>query len=157
MSINVGDRAPDFDLIDSDLKPRKLSEFRGQKVVLLFFPGAFTDVCTKELCTVRDSMMDFNNVGAQVLAVSVDQPFSQARFKTENNFVFTLLSDFDRKVGSKYGAQHSDFLGVIGMTVEKRAAFVIDKDGVVRYAWVSEDPKVEPNYSEIKNIVTGLS
>ncbi len=148
MSAEIGKPAPDFTLVSSDLKRKSLKDYRGSKTLLLFFPGAFTSVCTKELCTVRDSLSKFNNVGAKVVGISVDAPFSLAQFGKENNLAFDLLSDATREVSRKYGALHENFV-VEGLFASKRAAFIIDGSGIVRYRWVSEDPKIEPNYDEL--------
>ncbi len=145
----VGEKAPDFTLPDQDLKPRSLSEFRGKKVVLAFYPGAFTSVCTKEMCTLRDSMNRFNELDAVVLGISVNDPFTQKAFAEANKLNFTLLSDYNREVIKKYGVYHEDFIGLKGYTAAKRAVFILDKEGVIRYKWVSDDPTKEPDYDEI--------
>jgi peroxiredoxin len=149
MSVEINQTAPDFTLVNKDLKLRKLSDLKGKKVILLFFPGAFTGVCTKELCTFRDSMSKLNNAKATVVGISVDQPFSLAQFAKENNLDFDLLSDADRTVSKLYDVLHHDFVGVKGLTASKRSAFIIDPSGKVRYKWVSDDPGKEPNYDEI--------
>lgn len=155
--VNVGDKAPDFKLPDKALKMRSLSEYKGQKVVLAFFPGAFTSVCTKEMCTFRDSMSKFNNLRAKVVGISVDSPFSLAEFAKQNHLDFDLLSDSEKVVSEKYGALHSDFVKVPGLRASKRAVFVIDSSGVVKYKWVSEDPGVEPDYAEIEKELSKAS
>lgn len=154
--MNVGDKAQDFELVDSELKPAKLSSFFGHPTVLVFFPGAFTSVCTKELCTFRDSMAHFNKLSANVIGISVDQPFSLAEFKKKNNLTFRLLSDFDETVSRQYGGVHVDFSNVKGLRASKRSVFVLDKDGIVKYRWVSEDPGKEPNYAEVQETVSKL-
>ncbi len=148
--VEVNTKAPDFKLIDSNLKHKTLADYKGHKTVLAFFPGAFTSVCTKELCTFRDSMVKFNKFNAKVVGISVDQPFSLAQFAKENLLTFDLLSDATREVSKKYDSLHQDFVNVPGLTASKRSVFILDKDGVVRYKWVSENPGVEPNYSEIE-------
>ncbi len=150
MSVNVGEKAPEFAALDSKLKEKKLSDYKGHKTVLVFFPGAFTSVCTKELCTFRDSMSAFNDLDANVVGISVDQPFSLAEFAKQNKLEFDLLSDADRSISEKYGALHVDFVGVKGLTASKRSVFILDGEGVVKYAWVSEDPGKEPDYSAVK-------
>jgi peroxiredoxin len=149
MAINVGSKAPEFTLFDEDKKPRSLSEFLGKKVVLAFFPGAFTGVCTKELCTFRDAMSNFNNLNAQVIGISVDAPFANKAFATQNNLQFPLLSDYMCVVSKQYGGVHEDFAGMKGYSASKRAVFIIDANGTVKYAWVSENPGVEPDYNAI--------
>ncbi len=150
MALNVGDKAPDFEAPDQNLKMRKLSDFKGNKLVLAFFPGAFTSVCTKEMCTFRDSMANLNKLNATVLGVSVDQPFSNAKFAKDNNLNFDLLSDLTREMSNKYGGLHQNFVNIPGLVASKRSVFVIDKNGKVTYAWVSEDPGVEPDYKKIE-------
>lgn len=145
----VGEKAPDFTLVDQDRKARSLSEFKGKKVVLAFFPGAFTSVCTKEMCTFRDSMSKFNELDAVVLGISVNDPFTQKAFAEANKLNFTLLSDYNREVIRKYNVYHEDFIGLKGYTAAKRAVFIVDKDGVIKYKWVSDDPTKEPNYEEL--------
>jgi peroxiredoxin len=149
MTINVGQKAPDFTLLDTDFKPRSLKEFIGSKnVVLVFFPAAFSSVCTKELCTFRDSMSKFNKLNANVIGISVDTPFAQKAFAEHNKLTFTLLSDFNKDVIKLYDVVLQDLRGLKGLA--KRAVFIIDKDGIIRYKWVSDNPGVEPNYNEIE-------
>lgn len=151
MSVKVGDHAPEFGALDSKLKEKKLSDYKGQKTVLAFFPGAFTSVCTKEMCTFRDSMAAFNDLNAKVVGISVDSPFSLAEFAKQNNLSFDLLSDANREISRKYGALHEDFVNVKGLTASKRSVFILDKEGTVKYAWVSDDPGKEPDYEGIKS------
>jgi glutaredoxin-dependent peroxiredoxin len=148
--VKVGDKAPDFTLPDIDMKPRSLKEFFGQKVVLAFFVGAFTSVCTKEMCSFRDSMARLTDLNAQVVGVSVNDPFSNKGFAEKNILTFPLLSDYKREVIKQWGLELPDFAGLKGYTVAKRSIFVLDQKGVVRYAWVSDNPAVEPNYEEIQ-------
>jgi len=151
--IKVGDKAPDFKLPDIDMKPRSLSEFKGQKVLLAFFVGAFTSTCTKEMCAFRDSMARLIDLKAQVLGISVNDPFSNKAFAEKNRLPFPVLSDYKREAIKAYGLELADFAGLKGYTVAKRSIFVLDKDGVVRYAWVSEDPSVEPDYDEVQRAI----
>jgi len=153
---NVGEKAPDFTLPDTDRKSRRLSEFRGKKLVLAFFPGAFTSVCTKEMCAFRDSLARLNELKAQVVGVSVNDPFSNKGFAERNLLTFPLLSDYNREVVRLYGIELNDFAGLKGYSVAKRSVFILDKDGVVRYRWVSEDPGVEPNYREIEDALSRI-
>jgi len=146
----VGKKAPDFTLPDTERKPRKLSEFLGKKLVLAFFPGAFTSVCTREMCTFRDSIVRFNELKAQVVGISVNDPWSNKGFAERNMLTFPLLSDYNREVVRPYGIELKDFAGLKGYSVAKRSIFVLDKNGIVRYRWVSEDPGKEPNYEEVK-------
>jgi len=155
--IKVGDKAPDFSLPDTSLKVRKLKDFVGKKVVLAFFPGAFTSVCTKEMCTFRDSLARFNDLKAEVVGISVNDPFSQKGFANDNELTFTLLSDYNRDVVKLYGVAANDSLGLKGYTSAKRSVFVLDSKGIVRYAWVSEDPRVEPNYKEVEEALAKIN
>ncbi len=156
MATKVGDNAPGFTLIDTERKPRSLSEFLGKKTVLAFFPGAFTGVCTKEMCTFRDSMSKLNGMNAQVVGISVDSPFANKAFAAQNNLQFPVLSDFDRQTVKKYGIELKDFAGLKGYTAAKRAVFVVDNAGVVRYSWITDDPGVEPKYDEVTKAVEAL-
>lgn len=118
-------------------------------MILAFFPGAFTSVCTKELCTFRDSLSRLKGLKAELVAISVNDPFTLKGFADTHNLQFPLLSDYTREVSRRYGGVHDDFAGLKGYTASKRAVFIIDRGGVVRYAWVSDNPLVEPNYEEI--------
>jgi peroxiredoxin len=156
MAVRVGDKAPDFTLVDTDKKARSLSEFLGKKTVLAFFPGAFTGVCTKEMCTFRDSMSRFNELNAQVVGISVDAPFSNKAFAAQNNLQFPILSDYGRSAVKAYGIVLDDFAGLTGYSTAKRSVFVLDKGGVVRYAWVTDNPGVEPNYDEVSKSLSSI-
>lgn len=157
MGINVGDQAPDFTLTSKrgDLEDVALSSFRGNRnVVLLFFPLAYTSVCTDEMCSVSGGLSEYDNLNAQVLAISVDSPFAQEAWADQNNISIPLLSDFNKEVSAAYGAQYQDLLGFRG--VAKRAAFVVDKEGVVRYAEVSEDATVLPDFDAVKRCLSAI-
>ena len=156
MAVEVGQAAPDFNLYDSDRQQRSLGEFKGKNVVLAFFPGAFTGVCTTEMCTLRDRMDQFNNLNAQVLGISVDPIFSQKVFSEQNNLNFPLLSDYSRQMVNQYDVALENMAGMEGYTAAKRAVFVLDKEGVVRYKWVGETPGVEPDYNEIRQALDRL-
>src|ERR1022692_1068293 len=124
MKIEIGNKAPLFELTDSDKKIVKLSDCIGLNVVLLFFPAAFTGTCTKELCQTRDELSTYNNLNARVFGISVDMPFTLTRFKEEQNLNFTLLSDFNKEAGTAYGCLYDNWiLGLKG--VDKRSSFVI--------------------------------
>lgn len=152
MSIQKGQPAPQFTLFSSELKEVSLANFKGKKVVLHFFPMAFTGVCTTQLCTMRDNFGYYDGLNAQILAVSVDSPFTLAKFKEENNYQFPLLSDFNKEVSTAYGAIYHDF--VFGMKgVSKRAAFVINEDQKVIYAEVLEVATDLPDFNAIAEAV----
>ncbi len=146
----VGEKAPDFTLPDIDAKPRSLHEFQGQKVVLAFFVGAFTSVCTKEMCSFRDSMARLIDLKAHVVGISVNDPFSNKEFAEKNRLPFPILSDYNREVIKEYNLESPDFVGLKGYTVAKRSIFVLDKQGIIRYVWITDVPSVEPNYGEIE-------
>jgi glutaredoxin-dependent peroxiredoxin len=158
MGLSVGAQAPDFTLKsknDSGLADIALGDYRGKKnVVLLFFPLAYTSVCTDELCSVSQGLEAYENLNAQVLGISVDSPFSQGAWAKANNINIPLLSDFNKEVSAAYGSQFADLLGFKG--VAKRSAFVIDKKGVIQFASVSDDPKVVPDFGAIKACLEGL-
>ncbi len=148
--VEIGQKAPDFTLADTELKPRSLKEFRGKKTVLAFFVGAFTSVCTKEMCTFRDSMARLTDLKAQIVGIAVSDPFSNKAFGEKNYLSFPILSDYKRDVVRAYGIELPNFAGLQGYTTSKRAIFILDKDSVVRYKWISDNPAVEPNYGEIE-------
>ena len=153
MSLKVGDKAPNFKLKSHLLEDVSLSDYKDKKnVVLLFFPMVNTGTCEKELCSTRDSMADYEGLNAQVLAISVDSPFSQKLWNDKQKFNFPLLSDFNKEVCHSYGAFFDVFLpGKFDYKgVAKRAAFVIDKNGVIRYIEILATPGEEPNYNAIQ-------
>ena len=149
MALKVGDKAPDFTLYDTDRKERSLKEFLGKKTVLAFYPGAFTGVCSKEMCTLRDSMASFEGMNAQIVGISVDAPAANKGFADVNKLTYPLLSDFTRSVSSAYAGLYESFGGVKGLTTAKRSVFVLDGQGIVKYAWVTDTPAEEPKYDEI--------
>ncbi len=152
MGITVGDQAPDFTLKSKsgdDLKEISLSDYKGRKnVVILFFPLAYTGVCTDEMCSVSGGLDDYDALDAQVLGISVDSPFAQEAWARKNDIAVPLLSDFNKEVSAAYGAQFEELIGFRG--VAKRSAFVIDKSGVVRFTSMSDDPTVLPDFDAIK-------
>jgi len=149
MKIEAGQKAPDFSLYDSAKNKVTLSDLKGKQVLLLFFPAAFTSVCTKELCNVRDNIAQYNQVNAQVLGISVDSVFTLAKFKEEQQLNFPLLSDFNKEVSTAYGTLYETF--VFDMKgVSKRSAFVIDEAGTVQYAEVLENAGDLPNFEAIE-------
>lgn len=156
MKLEIGSKAPEFALYDTDKNKVSLSDLQGQNVVLLFFPMAFTSVCTAELCEVRDNISLYNGLNAKVFGISVDSPFTLGKFKAEQNLNFTLLSDFNKEASTAYGAIYENFvLDLKG--VSKRSAFVLDKDGVVRYAEVLEKASDVPNFQAVKTTLEGLN
>ncbi|MBP6185324.1 MAG: peroxiredoxin [Saprospiraceae bacterium] len=156
MSIQIGQSAPDFTLFSSDKKEVTLSDYRGQNVVLLFFPLAFTGVCTAELCAMRDDIATYSNLNAQILAISIDTPQTLAKFREEQHFNFPLLSDFNKSAATSYDCLYETF--VMGMKgVAKRSAFVVDKEGVICYAEVLESAGDLPNFEKVRETLAGLN
>lgn len=155
MTIITGQSAPDFTLYSSEKKAISLASFRGQPVVVLFFPLAFTSVCTAELCAVRDNITWYNQLNVQVLAISVDSPQTLAKFKEFQHLNFTLLSDFNKEVSALYGCLYETFsVGLKG--VSKRSAFVIDAEGLVQYAEVLENAGEQPDFKAIESALEKL-
>ncbi len=155
MSLKVGDQAPDFKLFSSDKKEVNLVDYRGKNVVILFFPMAFTGVCTAELCQMRDDIATYSNLNADILGISVDSIFTLGKFKTEQNLPFPLLSDFNKETSQAFGAFYETF--VFGMHgVSKRSAFVVDKEGIIQYAEVLESAGNLPNFEAVKTTLESL-
>ncbi|HXV45727.1 MAG TPA: peroxiredoxin [Nitrososphaera sp.] len=150
---NIGDKAPDFELPDPDMKPRKLSEFYGKKTIIAFFPAAESPVCTAEMCALRDSLDSLRDLGANVVGISVDGPFANKFFVQNHHLNFPVLSDYGRDTIRKYGIVMSKLGPLEGYDAAKRSVFILDEDGKVIYRWVSENPLVEPNYDEIKDVL----
>ncbi|MBU3676823.1 MAG: redoxin domain-containing protein [Chitinophagaceae bacterium] len=155
MSISVGQTAPDFTLHNTEKNKVSLADFRNKNVVILFFPLAFTGVCTNELCSMRDTLAEYNNLNAEVIGISVDSLFTLDRFKKENNLNFTLLSDFNKEAATAYGCLYDSF--VFDMHgVAKRSAFVVDGQGIVRYAEVLESAGDLPNFQAIQDCLKAI-
>jgi glutaredoxin-dependent peroxiredoxin len=158
MALSIGDQAPGFTLKRKagDLVDVSLADYKGKKnVVLLFVPLAYTSVCTDELCSVSGGLSDYEGLDAEVLAISVDSPFAQEAWAEASNISVPLLSDFNKDVCQAYGCMFEDLLGFKG--VAKRSAFVIDKEGVVRFAAVSDDAGEVPDFDAIKSCLSGLN
>lgn len=151
MTLNVGDQAPNFELVDTDLKMRTLDEFKGKKIILSFFVAASSPVCETELCTFRDSWEELSNLGAQVIAISNDGPFANKAFAEKNKLKFPILGDYKSKTIRDYDVLMPHLLHVKDYDAAKRSVFIIDENGKIGYKWVSDDPLVEPNYKEIKD------
>jgi len=149
MALQIGDIAPDFKLYSTEKQEVSLSNFKGKKVVVLFFPMAFTGVCTTELCSLRDDIASYQNLDAEILAISVDSPFTLGKFKEDQKLPFPLLSDFNKEVSAAYGSQYEEFvLGLKG--VAKRSAFVVNEEGKIAYAEVLESAGDIPNFENVK-------
>ncbi len=156
MAIQVGQPAPDFTLRDTEKQKVTLSEQKGKNVVLLFYPVAFTGTCTKELCGVRDNLTFYNNTNAQVYGISVDSLYAQGKFKSELNLNFPLLSDFNKVASTAYDTIYDHWFNDMD-GVSKRSAFVIDKDGIVRYAEVLENASDVPDFDAIQKCLNEIN
>lgn len=156
MSIAIGTPAPDFTLFNSEKESFTLSALRGKNVVLLFIPQAFTSVCTAEFCEMRDNLNVYNGLNAEIVGISVDSVFTLNKWKQDENYNFTLLSDFNKDVSRLYGTIYEDW--IFGMKgVSKRSAFVIDKDGMVQYAEVLENAGDMPNLADVRATLEKLN
>jgi peroxiredoxin len=147
MPLQIGQPAPDFALYDSAKNKVSLSE-QTDTVLLLFFPLAFTSVCTAELCSIRDNINIYNRVKAKVMAISVDSLYTLAKFKTEQNLNFTLLSDFNKEASGSYEVLYEKY-NYDMRGVSKRAAFIVDKNRTIQYAEVLENSSEQPNFELI--------
>lgn len=150
---NIGEKAPDFELPDSDMKPRKLSEFYDKKTILAFFPAAESPVCTAEMCTFRDSLDQLRDLGANIVGISVDGPYANKFFVQNRHLNFPVLSDYRRDVIKKYGIVMNRLGTLEGYDAAKRSVFILDENGKVIYKWVSDNPAVEPDYDVIKDVL----
>jgi peroxiredoxin Q/BCP len=150
--LQVGERAPDFTLLDGDGQPRSLHDFLGQKVILAFFVGAFTEACTKEACDFRDSMARFTNQQARVIGIRVINTSQNKEFAERNYLPYPLLSDSNLEVTKLYGLEPQETELPSFITVN-RSIFVLDKEGIIRYIWASKDPNADPNYNEIYKVI----
>jgi len=149
MAIEIGTKAPQFTLFNTEKKEVNLSDYSGKNVVVLFFPLAFTGVCTKELCTVRDDIGNYENTASAVLGISVDSLFVLEKFKAEQNIGFPLLSDFNKTTAKSFDVLYDEFPAFGMQGVSKRAAFIVDKEGVVQYSEVCPTPGDLPNFEAI--------
>ncbi|MCA0431460.1 MAG: redoxin domain-containing protein [Bacteroidetes bacterium] len=156
MSLKLNETAPNFTLLNTLKKEVKLNELKGKNVVLLFFPLAFTGVCTNELCSVRDSLADYNQLNATIFGISVDSLFTLAKYKEEQKLNFELLSDFNKNVSLDYNCLYENFaFGMKG--VSKRSAFVIDKNGILKHIEILENAGELPNFETIKTVLKNLN
>ena len=154
MTLNVGDQAPNFELVDTELKMRTLDEFKGKKIILSFFVAASSPVCETEMCTFRDSWDELSKLGAQVIAISNDGPFANKAFAEKNNLKFPILGDYKSKTIRDYDVLMPHLLHVKDYDAAKRSIFIVDENGEVAYKWVSDNPLVEPSYQEIKDFLS---
>jgi len=151
--VDVGDQAPDFELVDTELKFRKLEEFKGKNVVISFFVAASSPVCEVELCTFRDSWNQISELGAQVIAISNDGPFANKAFAEKNNYNFPVLGDYQSKTIRDYDVLLPDLLHVKDYNAAKRSVFILNQEHKIIWKWVVDDPLKEPNYEEIMQVL----
>ncbi len=153
--MTIGQPAPEFTLFSSDKKEVSLKQYEGNNLVLLFFPMAFTRVCTAELCEMRENIATYQGLNAEIVAISVDSPFTLAKFKEEQNLPFPLLSDFNKEVSTAYGSLYETFaMNMKG--VSKRSAFVIDSTGTLQYAEVLDNAGEVPNFEAVRETLNNL-
>jgi len=157
MPLQPGDKAPDVRLPDQEHRPVSLAEYRGRPVVVLFFPLAFSSTCTEELCTVRDDLASYRDLHAEVVAVSVDSPYVLKRYREEIGADYPFLSDFNREASRAFGVLRTAPVGPGLLHASERAAFVIDRSGLVSYAWVGAHPGLLPPFEEVKAAVRAVS
>ena len=153
--LTVGSKIPAFSIVDSDKQPVSNETIAGKRTLILFFPAAFTGVCTQELCSVRDDIANYNGMNVQVIGVSTDTLFTLAKFKQDQGLSFTLASDYNQEMCAAFGAQYDTF--VYGMKGNaRRSAFLIDEEGIVRYAEVKESAGDNPDFEAIKSVISQL-
>ncbi len=151
----IGSAAPDFSLFDHTKKKVTLSEYKGKNIILLFFPQAFTSVCTEELCSVSDNMHHYETLNALVFGISVDSVFTLGKYHEDQQYHFPLLSDFNKEVSKAYNTLYDTWIFDM-QGVSKRSAFIIDKEGLIRYAEVLENPGLQPDFNAIKSTLASL-
>ena len=155
MNLTIGEAAPEFTLYDTDKNKVSLSDYKGKKVLLLFFPQAFTSTCTTELCAVRDDISRYSNINAEVIGISVDSVFTLKRYKEDQQYNFPLLSDFNKEISALYGALYTDW--ILDMKgVSKRAAFIVDKQGMLVFIEVLENAGELPDFTAINQKLGSL-
>ena len=156
MSLQIGDKAPEFTLHSSDKTKVSLTDYKGKNVLILFFPMAFTSVCTTELCSIRDNMALYNDASTEVIGISVDSIFTLAKYKEEQKLNFPLLSDFNKETSTAYDTIYDAFIGWM-KGVSKRSAFIVDKEGIIKYAEVLESAGDLPNFKAIEATISSLN
>ena len=154
--LTPGQKAPDFTLFNSDRKEVSLTDFKGKNVIILFFPMAFTSTCTAELCEMRDNISTYADLNADIVGISVDSPFTLAKFKEEQQLPFNLLSDFNKEVSQAYDTYYETFVFNL-KGVSKRSAFVVDTNGLIQYAEVLESAGDVPNFTAVQETLASLN
>ena len=157
MSADVGSRAPDFNLLDTDGNEFGLRSLSGKRVVVAFFPAAFSGVCAEELCTFRDALADYSALNAEVVGISIDGRFANGAFRDANNISFQILSDYRQTAINDYDVVWPDFAGMDGYTTARRSVFVIGTDGNIAWKWLSDVPSDLPPFDEVKAEVEAAS
>jgi len=157
MALHPGDEAPQFCLYDSEKNKVSLENYKGSSVLLLFFPFAFSSVCTKELCNIRDNLSIYNDYNANILGISVDSLYTLAKFKADQNLSFPLLSDFNKEVSKSYDVLYETFPSYGMQGVSKRAAVVIDGEGIIRYVEIAAVPANLPDFEAIQSALADLN
>ncbi len=156
MALSVGTKAPDFTLLDTNREPVSLSSFKGQKVIVAFLPGAFTGVCSAEVCRLEKEASGLNDSGTNVIAIAPDSPFANAAFKEANDLSFPILSDHTRATSRAYDVVFENFAHMEGYTSSARATFILDEEGVIQHVDVTENPGVEPDYDKVFAALQGV-
>jgi len=151
----IGQKAPDFTLFNTARNEVSLQDFQGKNLIILFFPMAFTSVCTAELCEMRDNISVYSGLNADVVGISVDSPFTLAKFKEDQQLPFELLSDFNKEVSQAYDTYYETFVMNL-KGVSKRSAFVIDQNGIIQYAEVLESAGDVPSFQAIQETLKKL-
>jgi glutaredoxin-dependent peroxiredoxin len=156
MALQKGDKAPAFKLVNTDKKEVSLADFKGKNLVMVFFPMAYSSICTAELCSLRDNLSDYASLDAEVVGISVDSPFTLDQFRKDQKLPFQLLSDFNKEASAAYDALYENFVfGLKG--VSRRSAFVVDKEGFIQYAEVLESAGDLPNFEAVKQTLASLN
>ncbi len=155
-NIEVGDKAPDFELLDINQNSHKLTDNKDGMTILAFFPAAGSPVCTGEMCNFRDSLNSFKSQNVMVLGISVDSPFANKVFAEHHGLNFPILSDYNRQVIEKYNVVMPSLGKLKDYKVAKRSIFVIDRNSEVLYKWVTDNPLIEPDYNEIRKVTNTL-
>ena len=153
MGLKIGDHAPYFELVDTELKIRTIDEFTGKKIMLVFFVAAHSPVCKNEICEFQQSLNYISNLNVQILGISNDGPFANKAFADKYNIEFPILGDYNSKTITEYGVLMRDLLHIKNYNAAKRSIFIINEKGIITYIWISNDPLVEPNYNEIKKFL----
>ncbi len=145
----VGQKAPEFTLINTAREPVSLGSLRGKKVIVAFYPAAFSGICDTEMCAFQARLAALNSANATVLGISPDSPFTNSKFAELNGLEFDLLSDLHLDVAKAYGVVFENFAFVDGYTACNRAVFVIDEQGTVTWSWAGDHPGMEPDYDAV--------